>query len=292
MKTGQHKRRKFSWTPWILLLPCLIVFGVFVYYPFLRTIFLSFFMTDAVGEPVKFNGLRNFLWLFQSKQFYNSLLISFRFAFLIGVPTFLAGFILALLANERMRGSRLYETMYSLPMAVASAPASAIWFLIYSSGSGILNYIFQTDTRWLHDPKVALYSVAVVTVWMNIGTNFIFLLTGLRNVQEELVESATLDGAGYFMRLFKIVIPMASPQIFFVIFLDIVTSFQSFAQIKLLTQGGPSYSTDILVYNIYRTAFIDNRFERACALSLILFVIIFVITRIQFAVEKRGVHYA
>ena len=217
--------------------------------------------------------------------------VSFKFAFLIGVPTFFIGFVLALMANNKLKGSRIYETMYSLPMAVASAPAATIWFLIYSSGSGILNYIFKTDIRWLQDKSIAIYSVALVTVWMNMGVNFIFLLTGLRNVPQDLIECSRLDGAGYFAQLFNVIIPMASPQIFFVIFLDITTSFQSFAQIKLLTQGGPSYSTEILVYNIYRTAFETNHFDRACAQSIILFFIIFVITRIQLLIEKKGVHY-
>ena len=284
-------RKRIPITPYLMLLPTCLVFGVFVFYPFLRTIYLSFCMTNAVGDIVKWVGLRNFQWLFASRQFWNSLFVSFRFAFLIGVPTFLISFFLALTANKRMRGIRLYETMCALPMAVASAPAAAIWFLIYSSGSGILNYIFQTNVRWLQDRQVAIYAVALVTIWMNAGVSFIFLLTGLRNVPAELLESATLDGAGYFSKLFHITIPMASPQIFFVIFLSITTSFQSFAQIKLLTQGGPTYSTEILVYSIYRTAFQDNRFERACAMSLILFLIIFLITRIQFFVEKKGVHY-
>ncbi len=286
-----RKRRRVAPTPYLMLLPALAVFCAFVFYPFARTLYLSLFMTNATGVPMKFVGLKNFEWLLNSKQFWNSLRVSLHFALLIGVPTLVIGFTLALLANQRLKGSRMYETLYAVPMAVASAPAAAIWFLIYSSGSGVLNYILGTNTSWLWDKSVAIYSLSAVTVWMNMGVNFIFLLTGLRNVPDDLIESATIDGAGYFRRLFKIVIPMASPQIFFVIFLDIVTSFQSFAQVKLLTQGGPAYSTEILVYNIYRTAFIDNRFERACAMSLILFAIIFVITRVQFAAEKRAVHY-
>lgn len=275
-----------------MMLPTFVLFSMFVYYPFGRAIYLSFCMTNAVGHPVKFVGLSNYEWLFRSKQFWNSLKVSFKFAGLIGFCTFFLGFVLALMANNKMRGSRIYETLYALPMAVASAPAAAIWFLIYSSGSGILNYIFNTDIRWLQDRSVVMYSVVLVTVWMNVGSNFIFLLTGLRNVPTDLLESATLDGAGYFRKLYHVVLPLASPQIFFVVFLNITTSFQTFAQIKLLTQGGPAYSTDILVYNIYRTAFRDNRFDRACAMSLILFLIIFLITRVQLVFEKKGVHYS
>ncbi len=285
------KKHKIPLIPYLMLLPTLIIFGLFVFYPFIKTIVLSFFMTDATGNATKWVGLRNYQWLSHNKQFWNSVSVSFRFACLIGIPTFFLGFVFALMALKQIKGSRIYETLYSLPMAVASAPAAAIWFLMFSSGSGILNYIFQTNVQWLQDRNIAIYSVALVTVWMNTGINYIFLLTGLRNVPQDLLECATLDGAGYFRKLFSVIIPLASPQIFFVVFLDITTSFQSFAQIKLLTQGGPTYSTEILVYNIYRTAFQNNRFERACALSIILFIIIFFVTRIQLLLEKRAVHY-
>ncbi len=291
MSIHTKKWGKVYITPYLMLIPCFVIFIAFVFFPFVRTIYLSFHLTNSSGEAVKFYGIQNFVAIFQSDSFWNSLFVSLKFAVLIFVPTFVVSFILACMANERMRGSRLYETMYSLPMAVASAPAAAIWFLIFSSGSGILNYILHTDLQWLDSTKYTLFAVAGVTVWMNLGANFIFLVTGLRNVPDELIESAKLDGAGYLRRLFHIVIPVASGQLFFVIFLDIVVSFQAFAQIKLLTLGGPAYTTDILVYNIYRSAFLEGRFDYACVLSLILFVIIFFVTRIQFALEKRTVHY-
>jgi sn-glycerol 3-phosphate transport system permease protein len=107
--------------------------------------------------------------------------------------------------------------------------------------------------------------VAIVTVWLNIGISFIFLLTGFRNVPEEIIESARIDGAGYFRRLFRIITPIASPQIFFVVFLNIIISFQAFAQVRLLTQGGPSYATHVLVYSIYMSGIRESRFETAIA---------------------------
>jgi sn-glycerol 3-phosphate transport system permease protein len=124
-----------------------------------------------------------------------------------------------------------------------------------------------------------------------VGAGFIFLLTGFRNVPDELIESARIDGAGYFKRLFSIITPLASPQIFFVVFLNMVVSFQVFGQIRLLTQGGPSYSTNILVYTIFQAAIRDSRFETAFAQSMVLFVIILGITLLQFKTENRMVHY-
>jgi len=274
----------------------MIVFIVFVFYPFSKTILHSFALTNSRGVPVEWVGLENYIKLFSSARFLESLKLTLIFAPMVGLPTMIIAYFLAAMANEKSskKGSvaRVYETMFSLPMAVASAPAAIIWGTIMRPGkSGILNHILGTDIRWLLDAQYALMSVAIVTVWLNIGISFIFLLTGFRNVPEELIESARIDGAGYFRRLFRIITPVASPQIFFVVFLNIIVSFQAFAQIRLLTQGGPSYATNVLVYTIYQSAIRDSRFETAFAQSMVLFIIILVLTLLQFRAEKRAVHY-
>ncbi len=282
-----RKIKKNPITPYILLLPAVFLFCMFVIYPFIKTLYLSFTLTNARGEVTRFFGLNNYLRLFKSESFWRSILVSFKFAVLVGVPSFLIGFVLALMASNQLRGSRIYEVMYSMPLAVASAPAAAIWFMILNPATGILNHILRTHNNWLSDPKIALISVAMVTVWCITGTTFIFLLTGFRNVPAELLESASLDGANYFRRVIHVIVPVASPQIFFVIFFDTIQSFQTFAQIKLLTDGGPSYQTETLVFSLYRTAFLDARWETACTMSVILFLIIFLITRIEFLFEGK-----
>jgi sn-glycerol 3-phosphate transport system permease protein len=286
------RKKAFTPAPYLFLLPCLIIFGVFVFFPFAKTVLYSFTLTNSRGNPVEFVGLENYIKLFTGSAFYNSLKLTLVFAPLVCVPTLLASYILAALANAKVKGNRVYEVMYSLPMAVASAPAAAIWFILLTSGkSGVVNHLLGTEIRWLLDARYALFGVAFVTVWLNVGAGFIFLLTGFRNVPDELIESARIDGAGYFKRLFSIITPVASPQIFFVIFLNIIVSFQAFAQIRLLTQGGPSYSTNVLVYSIFQAAIRDSRFETAFAQSVVLFVIILGITIVQFKTEDRMVFY-
>jgi sn-glycerol 3-phosphate transport system permease protein len=294
LKLSKPMRGKNTFTPapYLFLLPCLAVFGVFVFFPFVKTILYSFTLTNSRGAPVEFVGLENYTRLFTSPAFYNSLKLTLLFAPLVCIPTLLASYILAALANAKTKGSRIYEVMYSLPMAVASAPAAAIWFILLTSGrSGVVNFLLGTEIRWFLDARYALLGVAFVTVWLNIGAGFIFLLTGFRNVPDELIESARIDGAGYFKRLFSILTPVASPQIFFVIFLNVIVSFQAFAQIRLLTQGGPSYSTNVLVYSIYQAAIRESRFETAFAQSMVLFFIILGITLVQFKTEDRMVFY-
>lgn len=291
MKRGRDRteyKKKLKLTPYMLLLPSFIILFIFVFYPFLKNIFTSLTLTDAAGKSVKFVGLRNYVRIFSSEAFHKTLWISVKFAVLVGVPSFVLGNILALAATEKRAGSKVYEIMYTIPIVIAAAPASIAWYLIFAPNAGILNYLLGTSYKWLADSEKSIYCVAAVTVWTGLGLNVIFLLTGFRNVPGELVESAKIDGAGYFARLIHIVMPMASPQIFFVVFYNIVMSFQTFAQIRLLTNGGPYQSTRVLIWSIYEEAFRNTRFDYACAQSVILFLIVFLITRIQFIFEERG----
>lgn len=269
----------------------MVIFITFKFYPFIRTLYLSLFLTNVKGETSVFKGFDNYIRILTSESFHHTLKVSFHFAFLVGVSTLVLSFILALLAAKKCRYGQIYEVMYSLPMAVASAPAAAIWLSLMAPGSGLINWFFNINIAWIVDPKIAIYSVAIVTVWLSVGASFIFMLTGLRNVPLELIDSSLIDGASYFQRLIRVIIPIASPQIFFVVFLNIVSSFQAFGQIRIMTAGGPNRATDVLIYNIYRTALIDNRFETACVQSIILFLIIFIITRIQFIFEEKVVNY-
>ena len=207
------------------------------------------------------------------------------------VFTFCIAMIFALLATKKVRFSKVYQTMYALPMAIASSPAAAIFLFIYRQKNGLLNNLLGTNIAWTNEAPQAMWAVCAMTIWMHIGVSFIFLLVGFRNVPEDLLESALLDGAGPLRRIKDIILPLASPQIFFVLFLNIGSSFKSFAQISLLTQGGPANSTKNLIYYIYENAIINGRFETACVQALFLFGLIFLFTKIQFALEKRMVHY-
>lgn len=270
----------------MFLVPAMVLFLAWTFYPFLKTIYLTFFLTNTSGEPVKYVGFANYIRIFKSSGFQNSVGLTVKFALLVGAGTFAVSMLLALLCTNKYRGSRVYEVMYALPMAIASAPASIIWFYVLNP-TGILNRILGTNVLWLSNPKVAIYSIAIVTIWQSIGVSVIFLMTGFRNVPTDLLESAAIDGASKLKRITKIMIPVASPQIFFVIFLNITSSFRAFAMIYLLTDGGPANSTNTLIYSLYNMAFHDSRFESACVLSLALFAIIFIVTRIQFLFEKK-----
>ncbi|MCK9548731.1 MAG: sugar ABC transporter permease [Sphaerochaeta sp.] len=283
-------RRKVKALPYLLVAPSIILFVAFSYYPFLKNILLAFSLTNKRGEFVRWVGLMNFKRLFAKATFWLVVRNTFTFAFIVATATLLIAMILSLFSYRQKSGSIIYQTMFSMPMSIASVPASAM-FLFMLKRDGFVNRIFGTNIAWLQNVSTALPSVAIATVWLSIGSSFIFLLVGFRNVPQELLESATIDGAGPWMKAFKIMVPLASPQIFFVIFLNINNSFKAFGQIKLLTGGGPAKASETLVYSIYNEALQNGRFETACANALILFLIIFIFTRIQFAVEKKVVFY-
>lgn len=277
--------------PYLLVLPALALFLLFTYYPFIKSIFLSLTVTNKSGEPTAFVGLANWKRVLGKDSFWEVVWITLKMAALNLVFTFSIACIFALMATNKVKFSKFYQTMYALPMAIASSPAAAIFLFIYRQKNGLLNNILGTSIGWVREMPYATWAVVIMTVWMHIGVSFIFLLVGFRNVPEHLLESAYLDGAGPFRRIINIIIPISSPQIFFVLFLNISSSFKSFAQIKLLTQGGPANQTKTLIYYIYENAIINGRFETACVQALFLFGMIFLFTRIQFMLEKKVVHY-
>ena len=287
---NQPKKRKVKALPYLLLIPNMVLLGLFTFYPFIRGIILSFCVTTPQGEIGSFVGTRMWNKVLTSTSFLNSLKVTFRFALMVGPGTVVLSMIFAALCIEKRPGSRSYQTMFSLPVALASVPVCAIGLVIFRA-DGFLNAIIGGNQAWLSAKETALSTCAIITVWNQVGMSFIFLLVGFRNVPDSLVECSKLDGANYFQRFFHVYVPIASPQIFYVVFLNIISSFKAFGAISVLTQGGPSEATNILIYALYSNAFNRGRFETACVYAVVLCTVIFLVSRIQFILEKRMVHY-
>ncbi len=277
--------------PYLLLMPAFIIFGLFLFYPFIRTIYLSFFLTDKLGNAKVFWGIRNYSDLFKSSSFWASISVTVKFVLGVSIGSLLVGMITSLLTADEYPGSTFAAGSYAMPVAIASAAASMAFRMIFHPTSGLLNNMLGTQINWLGSPEWALFSVTIITIWLQSGINFIFLSAGLRNVPKELYESASIDGANYFKKLFNITIPSISPTLFFQIIINIISGFQTFSQIKILTQGGPGDATNVIVHAIYRDAFFNFRFGTAAARSVILFIIVLIVTLIQFKFEKRSVNY-
>ncbi|MFE8700605.1 carbohydrate ABC transporter permease [Cytobacillus sp. FJAT-54145] len=279
----------------LYLIPSIILFVVFLFYPMAKTLYLSLFLTDSQGVPITFVGLENFTYLLQSTSFQESIKATLLFVlYTVPVGVILALF-LALLANEKLRGIGFFRTIFASTMGMSVAASSVIWMFMYNPAIGIINKVALelglTQIQWLLDPKYALISVSVSTIWMNTGFAFLILLGGLQNIDEHLYENAQIAGVGYWYQLRKITIPMLSPTLFFIITVSLINSFQTFGQIDILTKGGPMESTNVIVYSIYKDAFINYNVGSASAQATILFFCILMITIIQFKLGERKVHY-
>ena len=276
---------------YLYLIPCFLIFGVFLFYPFVKTIYLSFYKTDKLGQAKLFVGAENYTDLFTSEAFYNSLFVTLIFVVIVVVGSMLIGLIAAVLCSKAFPGIRFFSTSYALPMAIASSGAAMIFKIILNPTIGILNKLTGLDINWINDPKYALICVAVLTAWLNSGINFLYFSAGLGNIDDTIYERASVDGASAVQKFFRLTLPGLSPIMFYTLVVNIIQAFQSFGQVKILPQGGPSESTTLIVYSIYRDAFFNYKFGSAAAQSVVLFIIIMLLTLVMFRVEKKGVKY-
>lgn len=274
-------------TPYLYIVPSLALFILFVFYPFVKTIYLSLSSTDLNGNATGFIGLANYITAFQDKTMWTALWVTIRYALMVVAGSIVMGTICAILANESFKGRGLVRTVYAMPMAISSACIAVIATFILNPTMGILNQILGTQIKWLKGINTALPSVAVVTIWMNIGMNYLFVIAALQSVDISLYEAGSIEGVNFFQKHWYITIPSISPTLFFLLIINVINSFQAYAQIRLMTQGGPGKFTTTLVYLIYRETFENMRYASGATMSVILFVIIFLLTAVQFKVEKK-----
>ena len=273
--------------PYLYLVPVMILFILFVFWPFVKTIQLSFARTTPLGQVAQYVGLDNYTNILTDGTFLNSLVTTLKFSVMRVILSIVLGFILAIISTEKIRAKGFFRTVYALPMAISAAAASVVFMFIFHSSLGILNRALGTHIGWLTDKKYALIAVTIVSVWMAIGMNFIYLTAAIQSVPAELYESVALDGANFFQKHRHVTIPSISPTLFFLLIINVINSVQAYAEFKMMTQGGPAESTNVIVYEIYQEAFINSRFGVACSESVILFVILIILTALQFRLEKK-----
>lgn len=280
---------------YLFLAPSILLFGLFLLYPLMRSLYLSLFLTDPRGHIAAYVGFDNFRQLLTSSSFWSSLAVTGKFA-LITVPGgLLLGLIMSALAHSRLKGMRIFQFIFSLPLALSVSTSAVIWMMLFHPTLGMFNYFLDLvglpAVQWLTDPKWALLSISVMTIWMNSGFNFIVLLSGLQGIPEDMYDSAKVDGAGPVRTFVRIILPLLSPVVFFLTVVSLIGAFQAFGQMHILTKGGPAGSTEVLVYSIYKEAFVNYQFGTGSAMAIVLFVLIMILTLIQFTLVEKKVHY-
>lgn len=280
----------------LFLSPSLLIFISFVFVPLLKTIQLSLFLTDPIGRMVTFTGLENYQRVAAEPDLLNSLRVSLTFTIYVVPSTILLALFLAVLSNVRLRAVSVFRVIFSSTIAVSGATASLIFLFMFNPANGVLNYMLDLvglpRVQWLVSDATALISVSGLTVWLQLGFCTIILLAALQGISQELYESATIDGAGFWSSFRHITVPMISPTIFFLVVVQSLNAMQTFTQIDVLTRGGPLDSTNVLVYLIYRAFYFNNQYGIAATFSVVLFVIMLVLTIIQFGVLERRVFYS
>ena len=295
------------WLPYVLLLPTMAILILFVYYPILSTFRLSLFKAAPNGLDLTYVGLDNFARLLNLPQsiektntsllqnnYGTVLLRSLTFSALIVGGGLMLSLGVAVLANQKLRGIRLYRTLLIWPYAISPAIIGII-FLFMFNPFGFVNFfwnaIFHTRPAWLGDPVLTPILIVMASIWKNLGYNVIFYLAGLQNVGTEIVEAAAIDGASRWVRFWRIIFPLLSPIIFFLFITNLTYSFfDIFGTVDVLGGVGND-STNVLIYNLYQDLQVNHSTGLAAAQSVLLFAIVAGFTIIQFRTSQRRVNY-
>lgn len=272
---------------YLYLSPAIIILSLFMFWPFIQTLYRSMFLTNNMGANVEFLGLGNYIELLGSDSFWSSVKTSFVFVVIVVVVGVTIGFLTALLCQKSFPGVKFFSTSYAMPMAIASAGMAMIFQVMLNPTVGIINRLLGTYINYLTKPETALLVIGVLTGWLNSGMNFLYFSSGLASIDDALYESGQVDGANGFQQFLYITIPSLKPTLFFVIVTNIINAFQGFGQINILTKGGPGQATNVIVYDIYRNAFMNYRYGFASAESVILFIIVMLLTIVMFKLRRK-----
>jgi len=291
-----HAAYKSRWLPWVLLSPTFVILLLFLYYPTLETFKLSLYRVAFLGLKKKFVGLANYKVLFTNPDYLHIFWNTAVFAFFVVLGSMVVGLALSVLANQKVSGWRFYRLMLIWPYALSPAVAGVIFLFLFNEQSGIVNYVLKVTLGitpgWLTQPSLAMALIIFAAVWKNVGYNVVFYIAGLQNLPGEVLEAALIDGASPWQRFWKITFPLLSPMTFFLLIINTIYAFfEAFPFVDLLTKGGPSDATNILIYNIYRDGFEYYKTGMAAAQSVILFAAVVFLTIMQFRLGEGRVHY-
>ncbi len=260
----------------------------------LVSLYLSFTKYDL--SNMEWIGGKNYERLLtQDPLFWKSLQVTVIYA-LISVPLGVAGSLaLALLLNQKIRGQRLFRTLFYLPSLVPAAASSLLWAWIFNSDYGLLNWTLGlfgfSGAQWLADEKYALGAFILMSLWGIGGGRMVIFLAGLQGISESYYEAARIDGASPWQQFWAVTVPQLSPVIFFNFILGFIGAFQVFTQAYFMTSGGPNNATLFYALSLFRNAFEYFKLGKASAMAWILFLILLAVTAFQFWASRRWVHY-
>jgi multiple sugar transport system permease protein len=290
--------RREAWWALFFLAPSFIGFAVFYWLPMVAGLLLSFFDWDLLTPPT-WAGLDNFARLTTDLGLRQALLNTLYFT-VVSVPVGMAlALVIALALNQNIRGTNWYRTAYFMPVVGTVVASALVWkwmFLpVYGLINNILAFFSLPQPLWLSSPEGTMPAIIIFSIWLRLGYNMVLFLAGLQAIPRDLYEAADVDGANWWARFRFITLPLLSPTTFLILILSLINAFQVFDQILVMSSstnpGGPRGAGITMVFYIYTNAFRLSRMGYASAVALVLFVIIFIVTMLQFRLQRRWVYY-
>ncbi len=284
---GYYKK----YVPYLFILPAAIILVLFFFIPFIETVILSFKDYSTNLYSPSFVGLDNYVSLLKSKEFYK--VIWNTFLYVVGAVPILATvpLVLAILINQKIRCLNLYKILIYLPVIISIVVVAIAFKWLYAT-QGILNYVAElfkiSPIDWLTSPDIAIWSVIIVTIYKGIGYYMMIYLSALIGAPKDLLEAAEVDGAGLIQKHLNVTIPYLMPTIALVVTVSTISALKVFAEIYVMTRGGPLDSTKTIVYYIYERAFENLDLSMASAASVILLIIVMVFSALNILVFEKG----
>lgn len=277
-----------SWTGLWFALPGLLFLLAFLAGPFFTAIGLSFTSERLASPlPTRFIGVDNYATTLGSSSFRQAFVNNVWFtAIVVPVQTALA-LALAMLVNQRLKGVKVYRAIYFSPVVVVMTVAATVWLLLYSPERGLLNGVLSVisfgtlQSDWLQSTTTALPSIMIMSIWQGVGFQMIIILAGLQDIPEDLYEAAAIDGAGRWQRFAFVTLPQLRNTLVFVVTVTMILAFRLFDQVWVMTRGGPLGSTNVMMLEMVRVGFEEQRIGRASSIAVIFFVIVLLLTIVQ-----------
>lgn len=277
--------------PYLFLLPAVLLLLVFNLYPTLATLSESLHVKSFLNNERIFVGLENFERIFRDPVFRKSVEVTLWFSILVNPIQIVLALLLALLANQKVRGISVFRSIYLLPVAVSINVTTVVWGLMLDSDSGLINGILATldipKQPFLTAPSHALWSIIILATWKGVPLWALFFLAGLQGIPESVIEAAKIDGANRRQIFTMITLPLLRGVLLFVLIADTVANFLLFAPVQLLTGGGPQLSTNLIMYETYRRGFVYNDLFTSAAMLLVMLIFVLMVILLQAFVLRR-----
>lgn len=290
---GKRNLRKFA-KPYLMILPAMVGLAVFYLYPMFNLIWLSFFRYNILNEAMsKFIGLQNYTRMFQDPDFYKVLVNTLIYTVCVVAFTLVIAMLLAIWLNKGSAVNKLVQAGLFTPHIISMVSVALVWMWIMNPDQGLLDAALRAvglpALPWLTSSQTALLSVIIVSVWKALGYYTLMLIAALQSIPTSILEAARLDNARGFRLYFQVVLPLISPQLFFILVTMTIGSFKVFDMVQIMTGGGPDNATNTLMYYLYQ--FRSTRIGYASAVGVVIMVLVGLLTWFYFRSLSRRVYY-